>query len=105
MDATALAPSGLRDRFPDCEADVWHLPAGAARRPSTAVIDWGFAMPDGSRFTSREWSPLRHAAKRFLLSLHEDPPGSQRRPLSLRSFPGVFRTLRSIILWMAADGT
>lgn len=105
MDATAPAPSGLRDRLPDYEADIWHLPVGAARRASTAVIDWGFAMPDGSRFTSREWSPLRHAAKRFLLSLHENPPGSQRRPLSLRSFPGVFRTLRSIILWMAADGT
>ncbi|MDX8535943.1 integrase [Mesorhizobium sp. VK25A] len=104
-DVTAAPLSAQSDDLPDYELDIWRMPVGAARRPSTAVIDWGFAMPDGSRFTASEWSSLRQAAKAFLWSLHEDPPGSQRRPLSLRSLPSAFRTLRLIILWMAADRT
>ena len=105
VDGNAAYLSAQRDRLPDYEADIWRMPVSPARRPSSAIIDWSFAMPDGSRFTAPEWSSLRQAAKAFLWSLHEDPPGNRRRPLSLRSLPSVFRTLRSIILWMAVDGT
>lgn len=107
MDAqvTDQSLSTHRDLSPDYAADIWRMPVSAARRPCTGIIDWGFAMPDGTRFTAPQWSSLRGAAKAFLWSLHEDPPGNLRRPLSLRSLPGVFRNLRSIIFWMGADGT
>lgn len=85
-------------------ADIWRMPLGPARRLSSSMIDWGFAMPDGSRFTDPEWQSLREATKAFLWSLHADPP-SGRKPLSLRSLPSTFRYLKTIISWMAEDGT
>ena len=86
------------------KADLWRMPVGPTRRPSTAIIDWRFAMPDGSRFADPEWTQLREAAKAFLLSLHFDPP-ERNRPRKLRSLPSTFQNLKRIILWMAADET
>ena len=30
--------------------------------PAATTFNWGFEMPDGSRFTDDQWTPLRHAA-------------------------------------------
>lgn len=85
------------------DENIWRVPLGPGRNISASIIDWGFAMPDGSRFTDPQWRSLRETAKAFLWSRHADPP-SGRRPLNLRSLPSAFAHLKAIVLWMAQDG-
>lgn len=101
-EATPLLVQG--DALVAYHQNIWRVPLGPGRRVSASIIDWTFAMPDGSRFTAPQWQPLRETAKAFLWSLHGDPP-SGRRPVSLRSLPSLFFDLRTIIVWMAQDGT
>src|SRR3546814_6334767 len=59
-------------------------------------------MPDGSRFRDDRWTPLRHAAELFLLSLRADPPEG-RRPLPSEAIVGHFSHIRFLVRWMAAE--
>src|SRR3546814_954348 len=59
-------------------------------------------MPDGSRFRDDRWTPLRHAAELFLLSLRADPPEG-RRPLRKEAIDGHFSHIRFLVRWMAAE--
>src|SRR3546814_11679862 len=59
-------------------------------------------MPDGSRFRDDRWTPLRHAAELFLLSLRADPPEG-RRPLRKEASDGHFSHIRFLVRWMAAE--
>ena len=76
-------------------------------RPGTSgcdrVIDWGFDLPDGTRFTDPAWSSLREAAMQFLWSLRADPqPGG--RCLRDTTVVGIFSRTKVLIRWMAAQG-
>jgi len=71
--------------------------------PSDLAIDWGFKLPDGSRFTDTQWTPWCEAAKRFLWTLRVEPlPGWRRmRDASLKQ---MHNHLRLLIGWMVAEG-
>src|SRR3546814_15291691 len=70
--------------------------------PAATTFNWGFEMPDGSRFRDDRWTPLRHAAELFLLSLRADPPEG-RRPLRKEAIDGHFSHIRFLVRWMAAE--
>jgi integrase len=62
--------------------------------PAATTFNWGFEMPDGSRFSDDQWTPLRHAAELFLLSLRPIRPkggcrsqGNGRWPLQPHPLP------------------
>ena len=82
----------------------WIVEASVPGRLASAnFIDWGFLMPDGSRFHDSTWSEFREAAKVYLWSKHADPP-PQARPCLPRSLPTYFSLLRVLIIWMARHG-
>jgi integrase len=70
--------------------------------PAATTFNWGFEMPDGSRFGDDQWTPLRHAAELFLLSLRGDPPEG-RMPLRKETVDGHFSHIRFLVRWMAAE--
>ncbi len=70
--------------------------------PVAMSFNWGFAMPDGSRFSGDQWTPLRQAAELFLLSLRSDPPEG-RVPLRKESLYGHFSNIRFLVRWMAVE--
>ncbi len=70
--------------------------------PAAMTFNWGFEMPDGSRFTDDRWTPLRDAAVLFLLSLRNDPP-ERRMPLRKATIGGHFSHIRFLVRWMAAE--
>jgi len=82
---------------------IWQFDIG---RPGAAAsdrtIDWGFQLPDGSRFTDPAWAPLRKTAKAFLISLRNDPPAG-RRPLRDSTLVSTFHRMAVLIRWMAAE--
>jgi len=83
---------------------VWHLDG---HRPggnrSDFSLDWGFALTDDSRFSDPQWADWREAAKLFLWSLKLDPPPG-RRSVHESTIVSVFKALRILIRWMAAQG-
>ncbi|MGV0821196.1 integrase [Martelella sp. AMO21009] len=83
---------------------VWHLDG---HRPggnrSDFSLDWGFVLADDSRFSDPQWTGWREAAKLFLWSLKLDPPPG-RRNVHESTIVSVFKTLRMLIRWMAAQG-
>jgi integrase len=83
---------------------IWHLDGhrpGANR--SDFSLDWGFALADDSRFSDLQWTGWRQAAKLFLWSLKLDPPPG-RRNVHESTIVSVFKALRMLIRWMAAQG-
>jgi integrase len=70
--------------------------------PASTAFNWGFEMPDGSRFNDHKWAPLRDAAELFLLSLRHDPPEG-RRPLRQETIRGHFGHIRFLVRWMSAE--
>jgi len=70
--------------------------------PAAMTFNWGFEMPDGSRFSDDQWTLLRHAAELFLLSLRHDPPEG-RMPLRKETIRGHFSHIRFLARWMAAE--
>lgn len=70
--------------------------------PASTTFNWGFEMPDGSRFGDGQWTPLRHAAELFLRSLRADPPEG-RMPLRKETVDGHFSHIRFLVRWMAAE--
>jgi integrase len=70
---------------------------------SDVVVDWGFVLEDGSRFTDPCWMPWCETAKQFLWSLRIDPPAGHRRARD-SSLVRAFHRLRVLIRWMAAEG-
>ena len=83
---------------------VWHLdgyrPGG---NRSDFSLDWGFVLADDSRFSDPHWTDWREAAKLFLWSLKLDPPPG-RRNVHEATIVSVFKDLRILIRWMAAQG-
>lgn len=83
---------------------VWHLdgyrPGG---NRSDFSLDWGFILADDSRFSDPHWTDWREAAKLFLWSLKLDPPPG-RRNVHEATIVSVFKDLRILIRWMAAQG-
>ena len=83
---------------------VWHLDG---HRPggnrSDFSLDWGFTLADDSRFSDRQWTGWREAAKLFLWSLKLDPPPG-RRNVHESTIVSDFKALRMLIRWMAAQG-
>ncbi len=70
---------------------------------SDMALDWGFVLPDGSRFTGAQWAPWCEAAKRFLWALRVDPlPGRRRARDS--SLMRMHQHLRVLIRWMVGEG-
>jgi len=69
---------------------------------TTVGFNWGFEMPDGSRFSDPGWTGLRHAAEAFLLSLITDPPEG-RAPLRQATLHDRFSHIRFLVRWMAAE--
>lgn len=65
-------------------------------------FNWHFEMPDESRFSDDQWTPLRRAAELFLLSLLHDPPEG-RMPLRENTIRGHFSHIRFLVRWMAAE--
>lgn len=70
--------------------------------PAAMTFNWGFELPDGSRFSGDQWTPLRQAAELFLLSLRSDPPEG-RMPLRKETIHGHFSNIRFLVRWMAAE--
>ena len=67
------------------------------------TLDWGFMLPDGSRFGDARWTAWRDDAKSFLISLREDP--AEGRPRSGdNTLQSLFKSLRVLIRWMAGEG-
>ncbi len=66
------------------------------------TFNWHFSMPDGSRFSDDQWTPLRFAAEMFLLSLWHDPPEG-RMPLRKDTIRGHFSRVRFLVRWMAVE--
>lgn len=90
-----------RSIWPD---QIWHLDGhrpGANRGDFS--LDWGFALADDSRFSNPQWTGWREAAKLFLWSLKLDPPPG-RRNVHESTIVSVFKMLRALIRWMAAQG-
>ena len=75
---------------------------GSDAAPAPKEFNWGFTMPDGSRFSDNEWTPLREAAELFLLSLRSDPPEG-RTTLRKDTIRGHFGGIRFLVRWMAAE--
>jgi hypothetical protein len=69
---------------------------------ATTAFNWGFEMPDGSRFNDDKWTPLRDAADLFLFSLRHDPPDG-RMPLRKDTIRGHFGHIRFLVRWMATE--
>ena len=105
LDLVAQARPALRISARSMWSDqVWHLDG---HRPggnrSDFSLDWGFALADDSRFSDPQWTGWREAAKLFLWSLKLDPsPG--RRNVHESTIISVFKALRTLIRWMAAQG-
>lgn len=78
------------------------MPGHADAAPAV-TFNWGFEMPDGSRFSDPEWTGLRQAAEAFLLSLLLDPPEG-RRALRLHTLHTRFGHIRFLVRWMAGEG-
>lgn len=104
-DLVAAARPALRISTRSVWSDqVWHLDG---HRPggnrSDFSLDWGFALADDSRFSDPQWADWREAAKLFLWSLKLDPPPG-RRNVHEATIVSVFKALRILIRWMAAQG-
>lgn len=67
------------------------------------VLDWGFVLPDGSRFSDARWTGWRDDAKSFLISLREDPAGGRPRSGD-NTLQHIFKSMRVLIRWMAGEG-
>jgi integrase len=67
------------------------------------TIDWGFDLPDGSRFTDPAWEHLRETTKCFLWSLQTNPLAGRRR-LRDSTLVSIFKQMKVLIRWMVADG-
>lgn len=63
---------------------------------------WDFELLDGSRFTDEKWRPLALTAKRYLLSLHNDPPLG-RKPVRASTQGSRYQQLRVLIAWMDGE--
>ena len=105
LDFVAQAKPALRISARSMWSDqVWHLDG---HRPggnrSDFSLDWGFALADDSRFSDPQWTGWREAAKLFLWSLKLDPPPGRRNVHEL-TIVSVFKALRALIRWMAAQG-
>ena len=105
LDFVAQAKPALRISARSMWSDqVWHLDG---HRPggnrSDFSLDWGFALADDSRFSDPQWTGWREAAKLFLWSLKLDPPPG-RRNVHESTIVSVFKALRALIRWMAAQG-
>ncbi len=105
LDLAAASRSPLRISTRSVWSDqVWHLDG---HRPggnrSDFSLDWGFALADDSRFSDPQWSSWQAAAKLFLWSLKLDPPVG-RRSVHEATIVSVFKALRVLIRWMAAQG-
>ncbi len=97
--------NAIRVSTRSCWSDqIWHLDGlrpGCKR--SDFSLDWGFTLPDDSRFGDPQWAEWRDAAKVFLWSLKVDPPPG-RRNLHDGTLVSYFKELRILIRWMAAAG-
>ncbi len=97
--------TAIRVSTRSCWSDqIWHLDGlrpGCKR--SDFSLDWGFTLPDDSRFGDPQWAEWRDAAKVFLWSLKVDPPPG-RRNLHDGTLVSYFKELRILIRWMAAAG-
>jgi integrase len=83
---------------------IWQLDIvrpGATK--SDRTINWGFDLPDGTRFTDPASASLREATKTFLGSLRSDPPAG-RRPLRDSTLVSTFNRMVVLIRWMMAEG-
>jgi len=89
-----------RSRFGD---SIWHLdglrPGG---RHSDFSLHWDFAIGPG-RFSDPGFAPWLEATKTFLWSVRADPaPG--RKHVHDGTLTHLFKALRVLIRWMAAEG-
>ena len=105
LDLVAQARPALRISARSIWSDqVWHLDG---HRPggnrSDFSLDWRFALADDSRFSDPQWAGWREAAKLFLWSLKLDPSPGRRNAHEL-TIISVFKALRKLIRWMAAQG-
>jgi integrase len=83
---------------------IWQLDVtlpGTVR--SDVALDWGFALPDGSRFTDPRWTSWRDASKQILWTLRVDPPTGRRRARD-STLAKTFQHLRVLIRWMVGEG-
>src|SRR5215470_6300569 len=83
---------------------IWQLDVtlpGTVR--SDVALDWGFALPDGSRFTDPRWTSWRDASKQVLWALRVDPPAGHRRARD-STLVKTFQHLRVLIRWMVGEG-
>ena len=80
---------------------VWYF-AGPPGN-SNPRVSWDFVLCDGTRFIDEKWTPWRESAKRFLISLRDDPPPGYR-PARESSLGYYFCYLRVLIRWMADEG-
>lgn len=109
---TSATPSPITDPTPEYRISavsawsdrIWQFDVTVPGTvPSDVVIDWGFTLPDGGRFTDFEWRSWCEAAKRFLWSLRVDPPPGRRRARDATLVRAFYR-LRVLVRWMAAEG-
>ncbi|AUD00092.1 integrase (plasmid) [Bradyrhizobium sp. SK17] len=81
----------------------WHLDGmRPGLRRHLLRIDWSFDLPDGSRFTDRQWAAWLEDTRQFLWSMRVDPPLGRvhARP---RTLVASFCKLRILIRWMVAE--
>jgi hypothetical protein len=105
LDLAAAARPALRISTRSMWSDqIWHLDG---HRPGgnrgDFSLDWEFTLADDSRFSDPQWAGWQEAAKLFLWSLKLDPPPG-RRNVHETTIVSVFKALRMLIRWMAAQG-
>ncbi len=81
----------------------WHLDGmRPGLRGYLLRIDWSFDLPDGSRFTDPQWAAWLEDTRRFLWSMHVDPPFG-RPHARCSTLVASFCKLRILIRWMIAE--
>lgn len=83
---------------------VWNMDGWRPGSNARALFRWrwDFEMSDGSRFTDNQWLTLAFAAKRYLLSLQNDPPLG-RKPVRASTQGSCYQQLRVLIAWMDVE--
>lgn len=83
---------------------IWQLDVIVPGTVSSDLrIDWGFILPDSSRFTDAKWIRWCKAAKTFLWTLRTTPSHG-RRGLRDASLVRMYHKLRVLICWMITEG-
>lgn len=82
----------------------WFLDIYAkGRSKGNKLINWAKKLPDGSLLTNPQHSFLLDVCKRFIWSLHSDPPASKKR-LDVATLPSVACSLIILVRWMLSNG-